>query len=94
MSLDHEFFQKKDLYQIINYLKQYWHSDWDIFPFTEKYCRICKQIFAKRFCAKKGGNFAIDPFKIIEVIKQLKSRDLEIEELFVFKSKIVIEIIN
>ena len=94
MSLDHEFFQKKDLYQLMKYLKQYWHSDCDIIPFTEKYYRICKQIFVKRFCAKKGGNFANDAFKIIEVIKQPRSRDLEIDELFVFKSKLVIEIIN
>ena len=92
MSLDHEFFQKKDLYQIMKSLKQYWHSNWDILPFTEKYYRICKQIFVKRFCAKKGGNFANDAFKIIEVIKQLKSRDLEIDELFVFRSNIDIEI--
>ena len=70
MSLDHEFFQKKDLYQIIKYLKQYWHSDWGIFPFTEKYYRICKQTFVKRFYAKKGGSFANDTYKIIEVIKQ------------------------
>ena len=52
MSLNHEFFQKKDLYELMKYLKQYWN------PFTEKYYRICKQIFVKRFCAKKGGNFA------------------------------------
>ena len=70
MSLDHEFFQKKDLYQIIKYLKQYWHSDWGIFPFTEKYYIICKQTFVKRFCEKKGGSFANDTYKIIEVIKQ------------------------
>ena len=86
------FSKKKDLYQIMKYLKQYWHSDWDILPFIEKYYRICKQIFVKRFCAKKGGNFANDAFKIIEVIKQLKSRDLEIDELFVFRSNIDIEI--
>ena len=92
MSLDHEFFQKKDLYQLMKYLKQYWHSDWDFFPFTEKYYRICKQIFVKCFCAKKGGNFATDAFKIIEVIKQLKSRDLEIDERFVFKSNFDTEI--
>ena len=79
MSLDHEFFQKKDHYQIMKSLKQYWHSNWDILPFTEKYYRICKQIFVKRFCAKKGGNFANDAFKIIEITKQLESRDLEIE---------------
>ena len=41
---------------------------------------------------KKGGNFATDAFKIIEVIKQLKSRDLEIDERFVFKSNFDTEI--
>ena len=83
MSLDHEFFQKNFFYQITKYLQQYWYSDWDIFPFTEKDYGICKQIFVKRFCGEKGGNFANDAFKIIEVIKQLKWRDLEINELFV-----------
>ena len=78
----------------MKYLQQCWHSDWDIPPFTEKYYRTCKQIFVKRFCEKKGGSFANDTFKIIEVIKQPRSRDLEIDELFVFKSKLVIEIIN
>ena len=77
MSLNHEFFQKKDRYKLIEYLQQYWHSDWDILSFTEKYYRIFKQIFVKRFCAKKGGNFANDAFTIIEVIKQ--PRDLEID---------------
>ena len=68
--------------------------DRDIITFIEKYYRICKQLFVKRFCAKKGGNFANDAFKIIEVIKQQRSRDLEINELFTFKSKLVIESIN
>ena len=68
--------------------------DQDIIPFTETYYRICKQIFVKHFCAKKGGNFANDAFKIIEVIKQPRSRDWEINEFSVFKSKLVIEIIN
>ena len=68
--------------------------DRDIIPFIEKYYRNCKQLFVKRFCAKKGGNFADDAFKIIEVIKQQRSRDLEINELFAFKSKLVIESIN
>ena len=36
MSLNHEFFQKKDLYELMKYLQQYWHSDWDVLPFTEK----------------------------------------------------------
>ena len=53
MSLNHDFFQKKDLYEFMKYLQQYWHSDWDIISFTEKYYRICKKIFVKRFCAKK-----------------------------------------
>ena len=53
-----------------------------------------KQIFVKRFCAKKSGNFANEAFKIMEVIKQPRLRDLEIDELFAFKSKLVIEIIN
>ena len=73
----------------MKHLKQ----QWDSVPFTEKYYRICKQIFVKLFCAKKGGNFANDACKIIEVIKQSRLRDLEIDELFVFKSIIDIEII-
>ena len=86
------FSKKKDLYQTMKYLKQYWHYNWDILPVTEKYYRICKQIFVKRFCAKKGGNFANDAFKIIEVIKQPELRDVEIDKLLVFKSNIDIEI--
>ena len=77
----------------MKYLQQYWHSDWDISPFAEKDYGICKQIFVKRFCGKKGGNFANDAFKIIEVIKQLKWRDLEINELFVL-SLILIQKLN
>ena len=90
MSLYHEFFQKKEslwINEIFTTILAFWLG------YSSIYAKVLQNLqtdFCQRFCAKNGGNFAIKQ----EVIKQPRSRDLEIDELFVFKSKLVIEIIN
>ena len=78
--LDTEFFQRKNLIDLVRIIVTNYVCDWEVLPFAQNYYGLAKQIFVKKIC--QTGHSACLAFEYINCIKKLhKSNYMELETI-------------
>ena len=81
--LDQEFFERKNLVQLIKLIAANYASNWQQLPFTQKYYGLARQVFVRKFCETGHSScLAMDYVEIIKPLYKSNSAGKNIEEFF------------
>ena len=82
MPLNQEFFERKNLVQLIWLIAENYASNWQQLPFTQKYYALARHVFVRKFCERGHSScLAMDYMERIKLFYKSNSDGNNIEEI-------------